>query len=265
MGDTKPQPLLPVHSLHPTLEDTEEDFSGNQTSREAGLRGQGGNPLLEPELWYHSLTEQTSAQGSGSDALGKDQGEHLYLQLYTEAESPLHPATPHPPNMDQNRFPIPASTADQHSSSTRITRSFVKERTENCSYTFYTFQPTKSLAWEGHLCTSGLGKSVSKYPYLNPASLLVAGNIPSTCSCCHSLCRLLQLHRPGSARDFWSCQAPLSPGFAICLVRRYSCFARWQEHTALGAVALHRSQSRARAAVPSPAQPKQLPTGKGTA
>lgn len=135
------------------LEDTEEDFSGDEASREAGLRGQGGNPLLRAELWCHSLTEQTSAQGSGSDALGKDQGEHLYLQLYTEAESPLNsiPATPHLPNMDQNRFPIPASTADQHSSSTRITGSFVKEKTENCSCTFYTFQPTKTLAWEGHL------------------------------------------------------------------------------------------------------------------
>lgn len=35
-------------------------------------------------------------------------------------------------------------------------------------------------AWPG-MGTSSLGASVSKYPYLNPVSLLVAGNIPSTC------------------------------------------------------------------------------------
>lgn len=111
MGDTKPQPLLLVHSLHPTLEDTEEDFSGNQASREAGLRGQDGNPQPGAELWGHFPHRANLTQSSGSDALGKDQGEQLHLQLYTEAESPLHsiPATPHPPNMDQNTFPtLPA-------------------------------------------------------------------------------------------------------------------------------------------------------------
>lgn len=38
-------------TLHPTMENTYEDFFGNQTSREVGLRGQGGNPLLRAELW----------------------------------------------------------------------------------------------------------------------------------------------------------------------------------------------------------------------
>lgn len=57
-GDTKPQPLLQMLSLHP-MEGTDQDLFGNEASREAGLGGRGGNLLLRAELWCHpSLSKE---------------------------------------------------------------------------------------------------------------------------------------------------------------------------------------------------------------
>lgn len=136
------------------------------------------------------------------------------------------------------------------------------EKTENCSCIFYTFQPKKSLAWEGHLwcrdiCQISIfesSKSVGsrKHPiYLLPAV---------TACATHSGC-------PGSAREFWELPSTFAPW--ICHMPDQKVFLLCQmagTHSPRSCpVALHRSQSRAQAAVPSPTEPEQLPTGKGTA
>lgn len=86
MGDTKPQPLLLVYSLHLTLEDAKKDLLAIRLQETPGL-GAKVEISCSGLSSGVTLSEQTSAQGSGSGALGKDQGEHLQLQLYTEAES----------------------------------------------------------------------------------------------------------------------------------------------------------------------------------
>lgn len=100
--------------------------------------------------------------------------------------------------------------------------------------------------------------SVSTYPYLNPASLLVAGNIPSTCfpavtACAtHSSCTAWD--QPGNSG---SCQAPLPPDQKAFLL----CQMAITHSPRSCPVALHRSQSRAQAAFPALLSQSSSPQG----